>query len=107
MVQECAKRRPTAHAPIASVFVPYDADSDTLAQTVGQGRHLRVICRCGEVAGFDASAWLDRGLSFKRLADFSGQLRCPCGGRLGRFEVWPGSLAQSGLVVRSAASLYD
>lgn len=96
-----------AHAPSHPLFVPEDADAFTLAQAVAPGQHIETLCPCGQRAEFDAKAWLDRGLGFRPLQDFSGWLRCRCGGRQGRFEVWPGEPGSSGLKIRSAAELYD
>ena len=55
---------------------------------------------------FDATAWLDRRLGDVSMINFTDRLRCLCGRRQGRFEVWPGPPGLSGLKTRSAASLY-
>jgi len=89
------------------LFVPEGAEAFTLAEATAPGQHIETLCRCGERAEFDASAWLQRGLGFQPLQDFSGRLRCRCGGRQAYFEVWPGEPGTSGLKVRSAAELYD
>ncbi len=91
----------------AQVLVAFEADIETLAECVGPDRHLRTICRCGEMVEFDATAWLDRRLGELAMVNFTDRLRCPCGGRQGRFEVWPGPAGCSGLKTRFAASLYD
>jgi hypothetical protein len=96
-----------AHAPPRPLFVPESAETFTLAEAVAPGQHIETLCRCGERAEFDARAWMDRGLGFQMLQDFSGRLRCRCGGRQAWFEVWPGEPGTSGLKVRSAAELYD
>jgi hypothetical protein len=101
-----ANPRATSHA-WTSVHIPFDADIETLAECVGPDRHLRTICGCGEMAEFDATAWLDRRLGDFSMVNFTDRLRCPCGRRQGRFEVWPGPAGCSGLTTRSAASLYD
>lgn len=104
--QRAAARAPT-HAPSRPLFAPEGAEAFTLAEAMAPGRHIETLCRCGERAEFDARSWLDRGLGFLPLQEFSGRLRCRCGGRQAYFEVWPGELGTSGLKVRSAAELYD
>jgi hypothetical protein len=101
-----APRRATPHV-CADVLVPFEVDIETLAECVSPDRHLRTICGCGEMAEFDATAWLDRRLGEFSMVNFTDRLRCPCGRRQGRFEVWPGPAGRSGLKTRSAASLYD
>jgi hypothetical protein len=101
-----ASQRPTTHA-FGPIFIPFDANDEPLAECVGEDRHLRAFCACGEVSSFDAEAWLLRGLAFLSMSEFSGRLRCPCGRRHARFEVWPGSLKESGLKMRSASALYE
>lgn len=101
-----ASRRATTHAR-QPIYIPFDASGEPLADCVGEDRHLRAYCACGEVTSFDAEAWLLRGLAFLRMSEFSGRLRCPCGNRHARFEVWPGSLEESGLRMRSASALYE
>ena len=93
-----------AHHPI---YIPFDATDEPLAECVGEDRHLRAYCECGEVTSFDADAWLMRGLAFLSMSEFSGRLRCPCGRRQARFVVWPGSLRESGLKMRAASALYE
>lgn len=78
-----------------------------LADYHGPDRHLRTVCACGVIAAFDPDAWLARRLGWRPIQSFSGSLRCPCGRRHARFEVWPGPLAQSGLKRRAASELYD
>lgn len=90
-----------------SVHVPYEVDLETLNECVGPDRHLRTLCRCGAVTEFDPEAWLARRLGDLSMINFTHRLRCPCGDRYGRFEVWPGPPGQSGLKMRSAAALYD
>lgn len=107
MLPQTACRGAKTHAPAQPIYVPCDVDGLTLAETASEGRHLRTLCGCGDVAGLDVSAWLARGLGFKPVTDFSGSLRCPCGRRSARFEVWPGDLLTAGIKVRFAASLYD
>jgi hypothetical protein len=102
-----ADERLTTHAPSQPIYLPYAVDYEQLAETTGPDRHLRTICACGDVAEFDPEAWLARGLGARMVVEFSGSLRCPCGRRHARFEVWPGPLGSSGLPVRSASSLYD
>jgi len=100
-----AHQRATTHAR-TPVLIPFEADLETLAECVGPDRHLRTICGCGEMAEFDAAAWLERRLGDLSMVNFTDRLRCPCGRRQGRFEVWPGPPGRSGLKARSAASLY-
>jgi hypothetical protein len=107
MTEQRALARAPTHAPGPQLFVPEGAEGFTLAQAVAPGQHIETLCLCGERAEFDARAWLDRGLGFQALQDFSGRLRCRCGGRQAWFEVWPGEPGTSGLKVRSAAELYD
>lgn len=107
MIKQRASTCAPAHAPPRQLFVPEGPETFTLAKAAAPGRHIETLCRCGERAEFDARAWLDRGLGFQMLQDFSGRLRCRCGARQARFEVWPGELGTSGLKVRSAAELYD
>lgn len=102
-----ARQRPPTHACTAPVYIMFDVEDETLAECCGPDRHLRTRCACGAVAGFDPEAWIARKLGWRLVASFSGSLRCPCGRRHARFEVWPGTLAQSGLKIRSAAELYD
>jgi len=106
MTTRSAAQRVTTHAHYKPEWLPYDVDDhETLAEATAKDRHIRAICICGQVAEFDASAWVERGLWFKPLTEFSGSRRCPCGSR--RAEVWPGPLGQSALPMWSAASLYD
>jgi hypothetical protein len=107
MTARNAHGRLTTHACAPPIYLPYEVDYEQLAETVGYDRHLRTICACGAVAEFDPEAWLARGLGARMVAEFSGSLRCPCGRRHARFEVWPGPPGSSGFVIRSAASLYD
>lgn len=95
---------PTDAAP---PFRPFDAGTTRLSETQGPDRHLRIICACSDIAEFDPAAWTARRLGDRPMADFSDRLRCPCGRRTGRFEVWPGPMGRNGLPIRSAASLYD
>jgi hypothetical protein len=108
MLSQTAGQRLTPHAVYRPVWLPYEADENkTLAEATAEDRHIRTLCACGRVAELDATAWLERGLWFKPLVEFSGNLRCPCGSRRARFEIWPGPHGQSGLPLRFAASLYD
>lgn len=107
MTEQRAHLRAPVHAPPRPLFVPEGAAGFTLAQAMAPGQHIETLCPCGERAEFDARAWMDRGLGFQALQDFSGRLRCRCGGRQAWFEVWPGEPGTSGLKVRSAAELYD
>lgn len=106
MPSPAAISRATPHA-CTSVLIPFEADIETLAECVAPDRHLRTICGCGEMAEFDATAWLERRLGDFSIVNFTDRLRCPCGRRQGRFEVWPGPAGCSGLKTRFAASLYD
>jgi len=107
MLHQTACRGSTTHAPTRAIYVPCDVDNLTLAEAVGDNRHLRTFCACGDIAGLDVSAWLARGLGFKAVTDFSGSLRCPCGRRTARFEMWPRALTEAGIKIRSAAALYE
>ena len=107
MPASSATTRLPAHVSITPDAPLFSVEDETLAQCQGGDRHLRTRCACGAVAGFDPEAWMARRLGERQVASFSGSLRCPCGRRHARFEVWPGTLAQSGLKVRSAAELYD
>lgn len=107
MTEQRAHLRAPVHAPPRPLFVPEGAAGFTLAEATAPGQHIETLCPCGERAEFDARAWMDRGLGFQSLQDFSGRLRCRCGGRQAWFEVWPGEPGTSGLKVRSAAELYD
>jgi len=107
MPPQTASRGLSPYASTRPVYLPHDVDEETLAEATGPNRHLRTYCACGDVAALDADAWLERGLGFKAVVEFSGSLRCPCGRRQARFEVWPGSLSEACIKVRSAASLYD
>ena len=99
-------RAPT-RAPSRPLFVPESAQGFTLEQAMEPGQHIETLCPCGERAEFDARSWMDRGLGFHPLQEFSGRLRCRCGSRQAYFEVWPGEPGTSGLKVRSATELYD
>jgi len=107
MLPQTAGRGLTTHAPARPIYLPQEADTETLAEATGDDRHLRTYCACGEVAALDVDAWLARGLGFKAVVEFSGSLRCPCGRRHARFEIWPGALSEACIKIRSAASLYD
>jgi hypothetical protein len=107
MINQRAFARAPTHAPSRPLFVPESAQAFTLAEAMAPGQHIEILCLCGERAEFDAQPWLDRGLGFQWLQEFSGRLRCRCGGRQAYFEVWPGEPGTSGLKVRSAAELYD
>lgn len=107
MTDPRAPARAPIHARAAQLFAPESAEGFTLAQAVAPDQHIETLCLCGERTEFDPRAWLDRGLGFQALQDFSGRLRCRCGGRQAWFEVWPGQPGTSGLKVRSAAELYD
>lgn len=98
-------RLPT-HVPLRSDLHRAAGDR-TLAECHGPDRRLRTVCACGVVAGLNPEAWLTRRLGWRPVRSFSGSLRCPCGRRHARFEVWPGPLARSGLKVRAASELYD
>ena len=107
MLSQTSGRGLTTHVSARPIYLPCDVDTETLSEATGGDRHLRTICRCGDVSALDVSAWLARGLGFKVVTDFSGSLRCSCGQRQARFEIWPGSLAEAFVKVRYAASLYD
>lgn len=107
MTSQRALARAPTNAPATPLFVPEGAEAFTLAEAMAPGRHIETLCLCGERAEFDARAWMQRGLGLHPLQDFSGRLRCRCGGRQAWFEVWPGDPGTSGLKIRSAAELYD
>lgn len=102
-----ARPRAMRHAPSPTIFVPFDVEDETLAECVGPDRHLQTLCACGDQSAFDPEVWIARGLGRLPMTSFSGRLRCPCGRRHAQFQVWPGTLAEGGLKVRSAAALYD
>jgi hypothetical protein len=62
-----------------------------LSYGVGPDRHLRATCAaCHRQVVVNAAAWLAEGLGGLRLTHFEARLRCLCGARSARLEVWPG-----------------
>jgi hypothetical protein len=62
-----------------------------LAHGVGPDRHLRASCRsCGRQVVFDPTPWIGERLGGHRLTWFESRLRCLCGGRSARLEIWTG-----------------
>jgi hypothetical protein len=68
-----------------------------LAHGVGPVRHLRAHCRvCGRRIVFDPTHWIRQHLGGLRLTHFETRLRCICGARQARLEIWSGP-AEPGL----------
>jgi hypothetical protein len=66
-----------------------------LAHAVGQDRHLRARCPCcRQMAVLDASPWIEMRLGAQRLESFEDRLRCVCGSRRARLEIWSGAASQ-------------
>ncbi len=62
-----------------------------LSHGIGPDRHLRAACGvCGRRVVFDARQWVEQGLAGLPLIRFEARLRCVCGARRARLEVWSG-----------------
>ncbi len=73
-----------------------------LSHGVGKDRHLRAACAvCGRRVVFDPLPWIEQGLAGLPLRSFEGRLRCVCGARRARLEVWSGPSPQDALPDRS------
>jgi hypothetical protein len=72
---------------------PWDVRSYALSLShgVGPDRHLRAACTaCERRVVFDPAPWVDQGLAGLPLTAFEARLRCVCGARRARLEIWPG-----------------
>ena len=61
MLSQTAGRRMTPHACYKPVWLPYEVDgSETLAEATAEDRHIRTICKCGQISEFDGDeAWFE------------------------------------------------
>lgn len=62
-----------------------------LGHAVGPDRHLRARCpSCGAQAILPAKSWVERREGGVSLDALGARMRCLCGGRWARMEVWHG-----------------
>lgn len=67
-----------------------------LEDALGEDRHLVACCpapRCEARTPCDPASWIGEGLGRLPLRVFSERLRCSCGSRQARLEIWPGAFA--------------
>lgn len=59
-----------------------------LAHSIGENRHLRAVCACGASSVVDTSMWIAEGLGGQPIPSFYDRMRCACGARSVKLEIW-------------------